>query len=228
MTGMEPQTDRPDVDLILFDLDNTLYPRDLGLWRLIDDRIRAYVARELNLPPEEAEIVQKRYWVEHGTTIAGLMAEHNVDPVPYLADVHDVAVGDHLQSNPVLDDILTALPYRKAIFTNATATHARNVLGALGLLSHFELLVGLDEVGFLSKPNPLAYERCLDLLGLPAKRCIFIEDSPVNLVPAREMGMKTVLVGQEKQNHADYTIDHIEDIGQIFGLDTGESNFSGG
>jgi putative hydrolase of the HAD superfamily len=216
MAGMEPQTNRPDVDLILFDLDNTLYPRDLGLWRLIDDRIRAFVARELNLPPEEAEIVQKRYWIEHGTTLVGLMKEHGMDPAPYLADVHDVAVQDHLQPNPVLNDILTVLPYRKAIFTNATATHAQNVLEALDIVDHFEMLVGMDEVGYLSKPNPVAYERCLDMLGLPADRCIFIEDSPVNLVPARAMGMKTVLVGQAEQNHADYTINRIEDIGQIF------------
>lgn len=214
---MEPQTDHPDVDLILFDLDNTLYPHDLGLWRLIDGRIKAYVARELNLPPEEAEIVQKRYWIEYGTTLVGLIQEHGVDPAPYLADVHDVAVSDHLQPNHALDAILTALPYRKAIFTNATATHAHNVLEALGILDHFEMLVGMDEVGFLSKPNPLAYERCLALLDLSAERCIFIEDSPVNLVPAKAMGMKTVLVGQVEQNHADYTIDRIEEIGRIFG-----------
>ncbi len=225
---MEPIKPQPDVDLILFDLDNTLYARDLGLWRLIAARIRAYVARELNLPPEEAEIVQKRYWIEHGTTIAGLMQEHDVDPVPYLADVHDIAADEHLQPNHALDAILTALPYRKAIFTNATATHARNVLEALGILDHFELLVGLDEVGYLSKPNPLAYERCLDLLGLPAERCIFIEDSPVNLAPAKAMGMVTVLVGQVEHNHADYTINRIEDIGQIFGLDTDDSYFTGG
>ena len=218
MRSMEHKNSGPDIDLILFDLDNTLYPHDLGLWRLIAARIRAYVGRALDLPPEEAAIVQKRYWLEYGTTIAGLIQEHGVDPGPYLADVHDVGVGDHLQPNPTLDAILTALPHRKAIFTNATAIHAHNVLTALGVLEHFELLVGLDEVGYVSKPNPLAYERCLSLLGVSAERCLFIEDSPVNLVPAEAMGMKTVLVGQTDQNHADYTIDRIEDIAQIFGL----------
>ena len=161
--------------------------------------------------------MQKRYWIEYGTTIAGLIHEHDVDPAPYLADVHDVAVHDHLRPNPALDAILAALPYRKAVFTNATATHARNVLEALDILDHFELLVGLDEVGYLSKPNPLAYERCLDLLGLPADRCIFIEDSPVNLAPAKAMGMKTALVGYAGHPHADYTIDRVEDINRIFG-----------
>ncbi len=219
MKRMEPIKPIPDVDLILFDLDNTLYPRDLGLWRLIAARIRAYVARELDLPPDEAEIVQKRYWIEYGTTIAGLMKEHDVDPEPYLADVHDVDIDGHLQPNHTLDAILAALPHRKAIFTNATSVHARNVLTALGVLEHFELLVGLDEVGYVSKPNPLAYERCLDLLDVAPERCLFIEDSPVNLVPAEAMGMKTALVGRQNSNHADYTLVRIEELGQIFGLD---------
>ena len=218
MKRMEPIISTPDIDLILFDLDNTLYPRDLDLWRLIHERITAYVGRELNLPPEEAEIVQRRYWLEYGTTIAGLIQEHGMDPTSYLADVHDVNVGEHLQPNRVLDAILTALPQRKAIFTNATAVHARNVLTALGVLEHFELLIGLDEVGYISKPNPLAYERCLHLLDVAPERCLFIEDSPVNLVPAEAMGMKTVLVGPQSSNHADYTIARVEEIGRIFGL----------
>ncbi len=222
MERMEQKNSAPDIDLILFDLDNTLYPRDLGLWRQIAARIRAYVGRELNLPPEEAEIVQRRYWIEYGTTIAGLIQEHGVEPGPYLADVHDVDIDGHLQPNPTLDAILAALPHRKAIFTNATATHAHNVLTALGVLEHFELLVGLDEVGYVSKPNPLAYERCLSLLGVSAERCLFIEDSPVNLVPAEAMGMKTVLVGSQDSNHADYTLARIEDIAHIFGLDPSE------
>ena len=141
-----------------------------------------------------------------------------MDPAPYLADVHNVDIDGYLQPNPTLDAILTALPHRKAIFTNATSVHARNVLTALGILEHFELLVGLDEVGYVSKPNPLAYERCLHLLDVTPERCLFIEDSPVNLVPAEAMGMKTVLVGSQSSNHADYTITRIEEIGRIFGL----------
>ncbi len=207
----------PDVDLILFDLDNTLYRQDAGLWELIDERIWRYVSQLLGVPAEEAKAIQKRYWHEYGTTIAGLIAEHDVEPVPYLAYVHDLDVERYLRPNPVLAAHLAALPQRKAIFTNATAAHARNVLSALDVLKHFDVLVGMEEVGYVSKPNPLAYERCLTLLGLPADRCIFIEDSPVNLAPAKAMGMKTALVGYAGHPHADYTIDRVEDINRIFG-----------
>lgn len=217
--GMNKKNGIPDADLILFDLDNTIYPKDLGLWRLIDGRIRAYVSRELNLSPEEAAVVQKRYWQLYGTTIIGLMNEHDVDPEPYLAYVHDVDVGKHLSPNAELQQVLSALPQRKAIFTNATAAHARNVLSAMGILDHFDPLVGMHETHYISKPDPRAFSYCLALLDVPAHRCLFIEDSPVNLPPARDMGMATVLVGRPDQGEADYYIDRIEDIAQLFGLD---------
>ena len=210
-----------DVDLILFDLDNTMYPRDLGLWRQIDQRIRAYVAQTLDLSADEAAAVQKRYWQTYGTTIVGLMREHDVDPAPYLHFVHDLDVAAFLQPNPALARMLQALPQRKVVFTNATSVHARNVLSALDVLDYFEALVGMEETDYVSKPDLLAYERCLALIRAAPERCLLIEDSPGNLVPAQALGMATVLVGQPQQGIADDYIDRIEDVGRLFGLDGG-------
>ncbi len=207
-----------DVELLLFDLDNTLYPRDLGLWREIDRRILDYVCRTLDLPPDEARRVQKHYWRTYGTTISGLMAEHQVDPVPYLHYVHDFDATAYLKPNPELARILAALPQPKAIFTNATAIHARNVLSALNILQHFDPIIGMDDVGYVSKPDPRAYERCFAMLGVPPERCLFLEDSPKNLIPAREMGALTALVGADG-GEADYHLDRIEDLAHLFGLD---------
>ncbi len=208
-----------DIDLLLFDLDNTMYPRDLGLWQEIDKRILDYVCELLDLPAQEASAVQKRYWKAYGTTIMGLMDEHGVDPAPYLAYVHDFDARRYLQPNPRLAHMLALLPQRKAIFTNATSDHARNVLGALGVLPYFNQMVGMGEIGFVSKPHPLAYERCLALLGVAAERCLFIEDSAVNLTPARAMGMRTVLLGQPDQGEADFYLAYIEELGALFELD---------
>jgi putative hydrolase of the HAD superfamily len=213
---MRPPLTHADIDLILFDLDNTLYPRGLALWSEIDRRILAYVCQTLNLPPDEAQAVQKRYWRTYGTTIMGLMAEHNIDPEPYLAFVHDFDARRYLQPNPALTEALAALPQRKAVFTNATAAHARNVLSALGILSLFDRLVGMNDTGYISKPHPLAYERCLTLLEMPAHRCLFIEDSAANLPPARQMGMRTALVGAPDQGEADYYLPRIEDVAGLF------------
>ncbi len=74
----------------VFDLDNTLYPRHYDLFSQIDWRMTGYVSRLTGLDQDEARLLQKRLYREHGTTLAGLMAEYGIDPHAYLADVHDI------------------------------------------------------------------------------------------------------------------------------------------
>ena len=74
----------------IFDLDNTLYPSSANLFAAVDARMTAYVARHLGIEPEAAYRVQKDYFLRHGTTLSGMMAEHDVDPHAFLADVHDI------------------------------------------------------------------------------------------------------------------------------------------
>ncbi|NOZ51072.1 MAG: pyrimidine 5'-nucleotidase [Chloroflexi bacterium] len=204
-----------DVDVILFDLDNTIYPHNAGLWQEIDRRIQQWVSMTLHLPMAEAHVVQHRYWQDYGTTIMGLVAEHGVNPVPYLHYVHDLDLSPFLRPNPQLASVLAALPQRKAIFTNATAAHARNVLNALDVAPFFEQLIGMDELGYVSKPRPQAYERCLALLAVRPQQCLFIEDSAKNLLPARELGMHTALIGSPADGEADYYLQCAEDVAEL-------------
>src|SRR3546814_10002791 len=102
----------------IFDLDNTLYPASTNLFARIDERIGAYVARLFGCDPIEARRIQKDYFHRHGTTLAGLMAEHAIDPTDYLDDVHDIAL-DQLERDAPLVAGIAALPGRKLVFTNA-------------------------------------------------------------------------------------------------------------
>ena len=68
------------VDTWLFDLDNTLYPAETEFMGLIEARMTEFMIRETGLPRDEARALQKRYLHEHGTTLAGLMAHHGVNP----------------------------------------------------------------------------------------------------------------------------------------------------
>lgn len=43
------------------------------------------------------------------------------------------------------------------------------------------------------KPDPAAYEAVLGELGVPAEQVLFVDDRPVNRVPARSLGMRAVL-----------------------------------
>ena len=74
----------------IFDLDNCLYPASTGLFELIDERMGGYIERLLGCDRAEAKRVQKAHFHVHGTTLAGLMREHDVDPHHFLEDVHAI------------------------------------------------------------------------------------------------------------------------------------------
>jgi len=114
----------------IFDLDNTLYPHHLNLWQQVDVRIRNYIVDFLKVTHEEAFRVQKDYYRRYGTTLRGLMEEHDLDPDSFLEMVHQI---DHspLTPNPALGAAIAALSGGAAIFEDL----ARNleVPHALGM-----------------------------------------------------------------------------------------------
>ena len=121
----------------VFDLDNTLYPPSARLFDQIERRMTGWVMERLGVPRDEADRLRRHYWQSYGTTLAGLMAEHDVDPGPYLAHVHDIAL-DHLQADMILAARIRALPGRKIVHTNGCAPYARRVLAARGLADIFD------------------------------------------------------------------------------------------
>ena len=78
------------VETWVFDLDNTLYPPAVRLFDQIEARMSAYVMRTLGVDATDADRLRRHYWETYGTTLAGLMREHGVDPEPYLVEVHDI------------------------------------------------------------------------------------------------------------------------------------------
>src|SRR6187551_2004253 len=127
------------IDAWIFDLDNTLYPASSDLFGLIDKRMTAYVARLTGLGWDDAYAVQKRYFRNHGTTLSGLMADHDIGPHEFLADVHAIEM-DVLREDRRLIDAIARLPGRKLIFTNGDEPYARRVLSNVGLSESFEAI----------------------------------------------------------------------------------------
>jgi putative hydrolase of the HAD superfamily len=182
------------VDTWIFDLDNTLYPPGTEFVVLIEGRMTAYVQRATGLPEVEARALQKRYLYEHGTTLAGLMALHGVDPHDFLRAVHDVSL-DSLTPDPQLRHALLRLPGRRLVFTNGSAWHADRVLKHLGLEDLFEAVFHLEAADMIPKPAPATYDALIAAHGVRPSSAAFFEDSAHNLEPAARLGMTTVLVG---------------------------------
>lgn len=184
------------VDVWIFDLDNTLYPPEMALFPQIEARMTAYVMPVLDCDHARADQLRDEYWRSHGTTLAGLMERHGVDPSDYLADVHDIDF-DVLSPAPDLCAAIHALPGRKLIHTNADSTYARKVLAARGL-DMFTQIFGVEETGYHPKPNRAAFDAVIAQSGIDPRRAAFFEDDPRNLAVPHELGMRTVLVGPRR------------------------------
>ena len=203
------------VDAWIFDLDNTLYPASCDLFGLIDQRMTAYVARRLRLPHDQAYATQKRYFRDHGTTLSGLMAEHDVDPHDFLADVHAIEM-DALSEDRRLIDAIARLPGRKLIFTNGDAPYARRVLDRIGLSEAFEAIHDIHAMAYRPKPHAHAYESMLAAFGVDPARALFAEDMARNLKPAKALGMATLWVDNGSEQVGVDT-DHVDFITRDLG-----------
>jgi putative hydrolase of the HAD superfamily len=188
------------IDTWIFDLDNTLYPPGTEFVALIEGKMTAYVQATTGLPEDEARALQKKYLYEHGTTLAGLMALHGVEPHDFLYAVHDVSL-DSLTPDPVLRAALLRLPGRRLVFTNGSAWHADRVLKHLGLDDLFEAVFHLEAADMIPKPAPATYDALVSAHSVRPETSAFFEDSVHNLEPAARLGMTNILVGPQAKDH---------------------------
>jgi putative hydrolase of the HAD superfamily len=177
----------------VFDLDNTLYPRHADLSKQMDRRITDYVRRVTGLPADEARDYQKTLYRDHGTTLSGLMARHAIDPLHYLADVHDIDYSA-ITPHPELARAIAALPGRKHIFTNGDIPHVERTLEALGFGPIFDAAFDIVRADYTPKPDRRTYERFIAAHVVEPSQAAMFEDMPRNLTVPKDMGMVTVLV----------------------------------
>jgi putative hydrolase of the HAD superfamily len=196
---------------LFFDLDDTLYPPRTGVWQEISRRINRYMAEKVGIPETSVNAVREKYFRLHGTTLSGLRLEYDVDPLDYLADVHDIPLDRYLRPDSALQDMLSRLSQRKYVFSNADEPYIRRVLDALGVREQFDGIIDIFATDFSCKPMETAYRIALQLAGSPPPAaCWLIDDLPRNLAPASRLGMTTVLMdGEEPLDGADYRIETI-------------------
>ena len=197
----------------VFDLDNTLYPPAVRLFDQIETRMTAWVMEALSVDRARADHLRKHYWATYGTTLAGLMLEHDVDPTPYLSDVHDISF-ESLQPDPRLHTAIRALPGRRIVYTNGPAPSARRVLAARALGGLFDAVYGVEHAEFRPKPERAAFDAIVALDGFTPEAAAMFEDEPRNLSAPHEMGMATVHVAPEPRP-ADHIHHHTDDLSQF-------------
>ena len=185
-----------NIDTWVFDLDNTLYPPEMALFPQVNAKMTAYVMDALGVPEADADALRHKYYEEHGTTLAGLMAHHDLDPDPYLVAVHDIDFGV-LSPDPALRNAIAMLPGRKIIYTNGTAPYAEAVTEARGLGGLFDAIYGVEHADYHPKPARPAFETVFNADGLVPSHSVMFEDEARNLRVPFEMGLTTVHVAPD-------------------------------
>lgn len=201
------------VDTWVFDLDNTLYPPSAELFKRMDARFSAYVSRLTGLEEKAALRLCADYWQAYGSTLAGLMAHHDVDPHHFLADVHDIDIS-HLVEEPALTKSITALPGRKIVYTNGSANHAKRVLAARNLTRCFDAVYGVEQAAFKPKPTHDAFATVFAKDGITPQAAAMFEDEARNLAVPHALGMRTVHVHPVADPH-DHIQHHTDDLAEF-------------
>ena len=178
----------------IFDLDNTIYDINLGLFKKISNRITDFIMSKYSLDIDQAKKIQKEYYLKYGLTLRGLIVEKKLEPEEFLDYVHDVEHPE-LKKNDQLISKIRILEGKKIIFTNATSKHAKKILKILELEHDFDQIIDIKDLEYIPKPDKRSYKKLLECLNLNKEnldKTIFIEDTVKNLIPAKELGITTV------------------------------------
>ena len=178
----------------IFDLDNTIYDINLGLFKKISKRITDFIMSKYSLDIDQAKKIQKEYYLKYGLTLRGLIVEKKLEPEEFLDYVHDVEHPE-LKKNDQLISKLRILEGKKIIFTNATSKHAKKILKILELEHDFDQIIDIKDLEYIPKPDKRSYKKLLECLNLNEEnldKTIFFEDTIKNLIPAKELGITTV------------------------------------
>ena len=178
----------------IFDLDNTMYDINLGLFKKISNRITDFIMSKYSLDIDQAKKIQKEYYLKYGLTLRGLIVEKKLEPEEFLDYVHDVEHPE-LKKNDQLISKIRILEGKKIIFTNATSKHAKKILKILELEDDFDQIIDIKDLEYIPKPDKRSYKKLLECLNLNKEnldKTIFFEDTAKNLIPAKELGITTV------------------------------------
>ncbi|KAB5540832.1 hypothetical protein DKX38_013806 [Salix brachista] len=144
---------KPKYDCLLFDVDDTLYPRSSGLLEEVTENIQEYMVQKLGVEETEASQINGVLYKSYGTSMAGLKAiGYDFDNDDYHRFVHGRLPYERLKPDNVLRSLLLSLPIRKVIFSNADKAHVAKVLSRLGLEDCFDGVICFETL------NPCNYE----------------------------------------------------------------------
>src|SRR6185437_6896169 len=133
------------------------------------------------------QLNEQEYWQELSSKFSIPIPENH-------HELHRAALRDHSDPYPQMFDLVECLKeagYNVFVLSNSIPPHAE-VLRAKGWYDSFHRVLLSQDLGH-NKPDKRIFEKALQKLNIKADETLFIDDRKENLVPARELGMNTLL-----------------------------------
>ncbi len=203
------------IECFVFDLDNTLYPKETGLLQSVGVNISKFIAEKLGFNDEEADLLRQKYKEKYGITLSGLIKHHGINPKDFDEFVYNLEYDEKLEKDDKLIAVLKKIDKKKIIYTNSGKIHSQKVLKKLEIEHLFDEIITIEKLDFFAKPTKKSFEYFIEQTSIKPGNSIFFEDSEINLTAAKNMGFKTVLIGNENPDF-DICLKQIADIIEIF------------
>lgn len=193
------------INLAVFDQDDTLYSYSHGLKELILNNclLSEAVSQSVNYDADDLGGTLFRL-DDKGQDEMTRLFRKNKFSMDRIAERY--ATLDISSLKPCLETIklLSKISCKKIVCTDSPDIHAERVLEQLNKTHLFDEVCTGTSRGFMFKPFNGVYIGILERHKVDAKNVLFVEDSPINLKPAKELGMMTVLVGPKWQDVFEY------------------------
>ncbi len=209
------------LDAVIFDLDGVICSTDeyhyrawkamadgmgIPFEKTINNRLRG-VSRMASL-----EIILEKYT---GPALSDAekqrLAEQKNDL--YRESLHEMTTADLPAEVKETLDALRAMGLKLAIGSSAKNTPF--ILGQIGLSGWFDAVSDGNNIT-RSKPDPEVFVKAAEMLGIPAERCLVVEDAESGAEAGHRGGMKVACVGDAAKNGAgDWNMESIRELTEI-------------
>ena len=197
----------------IFDLDNTLHDAQSKIFPLVNTKMNEYISSYLDISLEDASSLRVSYWERYGATLKGLIKHHNINPIDFLSVTHNLQDFNklvHPENN--LKKTLSKIQGRKIIYTNAPKTYTNKILKISKIFELFDEIFTIEDSNFIPKPDQDMMDAFLKKYDI--SEGIFIDDVKENLIAAKNSGLTTIWITNEKNQPSfiDKKIEKISDL----------------
>ena len=226
-----PEASKSGIAAVVWDLDGTLVDSAADIAAALNRLLS-----EERLPELDDERIRDMIGEGVPTLIRRGLAAHDVTAdeqrlgrlVERFLVIYSASATAYTRLFPGVREVLATLGdagIRQAVCTNKPEGITRQVLGDLGIASHFDVVIGGDTLP-RNKPDPLPLRTTLQRLGVSPEQSLMVGDSAIDVLTAHAAGVDVAFVtfgygpGPSEPQRADFLID---DVAQITALAAGDS-----